>query len=134
MKRYKLGNLKIYQFPRALPDGRRWFFEYKNGLSGGPIPWHGPIRPYWIDKLASRARKCFPYWLAVGLQDCDSGGRVTSWHPVFAWNYWSMRKATRAWYGAGDGEVWETIAPSEWIAWVFRRWKEARRGRVDQEY
>lgn len=125
MKTYKFGPLKIHRARNPI-NGYRFFYEI--GL------YLGPCRPRWLDKGAERVRRLFPYWLAVGLRDCDSGGRVTSWHPVFAWNYWSMRKATRAWYGAGDGEVWETLAPSEWLAWVFRRWKEARRGRVDQEY
>lgn len=127
MKRYKIGNLKVYQLPRALPDGRRWFLEYKNGLSGGSIPWHGPVRPYWIDKLAARARRLFPYFLAVGLQDCDSGGRVTAWYPVFAWNDWGRKKAFRAWSGAGDGEVWEAVPALEWIRWKIRLVREGRR-------
>lgn len=103
MKTYKIGPLKIHRAHNPI-NGHRFFYEI--GL------YLGPCRPRWLDKGAERVRRLFPYWLAVGLRDCDSGGRVTSWHPVFAWNYWSMRKATRPTDGApttNNGEKkWKT--------------------------
>lgn len=118
MKTYKIGPLKIYR-ARNPDNGYRYFYEIG--------PYFEPCRPRWLDKGAERVRRLFPYFLAVGLRDCDSGGRVFASYPVFAWNDWSRKKAFRAWYGAGDGEVWEEVSALDWIKWKIRLVREGRR-------
>lgn len=119
MKTLKIGRLNIHRIINS--DNRRYYFI---NFTGSDRFIH--LRPYWIDKAWERLRRLLPYFHAVGLQDCDSGGRVHVWYPVFAWNYWHQKKVARAWYGAGDGEIWKALTPLAWARWKIRLYRQGR--------
>lgn len=85
------------------------------------VGWRGhlilerPISAYY--KTKTWLRKQFPYFYALGLRDCDSGGRVHCWLPVFAWNYRHLGKLMAYYNGWGDGEVWSQTTMIRWIKW-----------------
>jgi len=43
-----------------------------------------------------------PTFWAIGLHDCDSGGRVHAWIKGFAWNGWDRMKKEKEWHAASD--------------------------------
>lgn len=119
MKTYRLDCGRVAARALVFEKGAfiAWNIAGRAGTLEVPFPGIGALRA---------ARKLLPYWYAIGLRDCDSGGRVTRWCPVFAWNYWHLMKVQRAWYGAGDGEVWSRMTPLAWFMWRWQLWRERR--------
>jgi len=71
----------------------------------------------------SKLRKLFPYCLAVGLHDCDSGGQICQWYYPFYWNYWTMKKDKNLGH-SGDGP--DTIHRMSYWQFFKIRQKERR--------
>lgn len=84
--------------------------------------WHWGIiltAPAWVVAVKRTIQKFLPSFWAVGLCDCDTGGRVFKWYVVAAVNAWHLNKIEKQFTGAGDGEEWLRISLREYLG--FRR-------------
>lgn len=57
--------------------------------------------PTWARRIADRVRDQFPMFYAIGLHDCDTGGRVYAWFPAFFWNRRQRDRSAAEMHGDG---------------------------------
>lgn len=74
-----------------------------------------------LNKWVWAVRGLFPTFWAIGLRDCDSGGRVYGWAKAMTWNHWHLAKAEKEWDMSSDGPpvvqrltMWEYIRAPRW--------------------
>ncbi len=101
-------------------------FTKRSGLLCSPywaIYWPGGFKtmPFisWPSAIMRRLRALFPQCYAVGAHDCDTGGLVYRWYPVFTWNQWHADRLARK--DIGDG-------PDTWHPITFREFFRLKRG------
>lgn len=63
-------------------------------------------------------RDLFPKFYAVGLHDCDSGGRIFAWYPMVTLNRWHARKMFIEADRSGDGpNTYSRMSVIQFVKW-----------------